>query len=96
MGNAIVEALKAALGVLAGILPERWSALVQMVQGLLNLVKFPASDPRTEKVAKLVAGLLTDLEHAMTLEASAQETARLVIENKFLRAWAELSPGGGV
>lgn len=97
MTNAIVEALKAALGVLAGVLPDKWANLVRMVRGLLDFVNFPATDPRTEKIAEIVAGLLTDLEQAMTLtDATAQEKARLVIENKFFRAWVELSPGGGV
>lgn len=96
MTNAILEALKAALGVIAGFLPEKWAGLIRLVQSLLGTINVPPGDPRTEKVAKLVADLLQDVESAMQLDASAQETARLAIENRFLRAWVELSPGGGV
>lgn len=95
MTNAVLEALKAALGVVAGILPDKWGNLIRMIQGLLNMFNFPPSDPRTEQVAGIVAGLLKDVEEAMKLDASAQEKARLVIENRALRAIVELTPGGG-
>lgn len=94
--NGILEALKAALGVIAGLLPEKWAGLIRLVQSLLGMINVPPGDPRAEKVAKLVADLLLDIENAMQLDVSAQETARLAIENRFLRAWVELSPGGGV
>lgn len=96
MTNAILEALKAALGVIAGFLPEKWGNLVRMIQGLLAAFNFPASDPRTERVAGIVTDLLKDIAEAMKLDASAQEKARLVIENRALRAIVELTPGGGV
>lgn len=96
MTNAVLEALKAALGVVAGILPEKWGNLVRMIQGLLGMFDFPPADPRTERVAEVVAQLLKDVGEAMKLDAAAQEKARLVIENRALRALVELTPGGGV
>lgn len=96
MTNAVLEALKAALGLVAGLLPEKWAGLVRMIQGLLNMFNFPASDPRTERVASIVADLLRDIGEAMKLDATAQEKARLLIENRALHAIVQLSPGGGV
>ncbi|MFA5552079.1 MAG: hypothetical protein WDA03_10760 [Trueperaceae bacterium] len=96
MTNAVLEALKAALGLVAGLLPEKWAGLVRMIQGLLNMFNFPASDPRTERVAGIVAELLRDIGEAMKLDATAQERARLVIENRALRAIVELTPGSGI
>lgn len=96
MTNAVLEALKTALGVVAGLLPDKWAGLVRMIQGLLSMFNFPPSDPRTERVASIVAELLKDVGEAMKLDATAQEKARLVIENRALRAIVELTPGGGV
>lgn len=94
--NGILEALKASLGLLANFLPERWGTLVRMISSLLSMFDFPPSDPRTEKVAAIVADLLRDVDEAMKLDAAAQERMRLVIENRALRAIIELSPGGGI
>lgn len=96
MTNAVLEALRAALGVVAGLLPDKWAGLVRMIQGLLGVFNFPPADPRTEKVAQIVADLLKDVGEAQQLDATAQERMRLVIENRALRSIIELTPGGGV
>lgn len=95
--NPVLQAVLAALKLASHLLPENLRGVAQFVAGLLGNLQIPASDPRTEKIAKLVADIMTDLDAALDLpDANAQYAARLAIENKFMRAWIELSPGQGV
>lgn len=94
--NHLLEAAKAAMRLLARLLPETWQSLANLVIGLLDMLDLAPGDPRTERVAELIADLMNDMDAAMDLpDATAQEKARLVLENRFMRAWFELSPGGG-
>lgn len=93
--NPVLKAIQAALQLAAGFLPERFRAVVLLVSSLLGTLNIPPADPKVGKVAQLVADLIADLQAALELtDSDAQESARLLAENRFLRAWSQLTPGG--
>ncbi len=93
--NAVLKAIQAAVSLAAGLLPEKFRPVAQLIAGLLGTLNLPAGDPKVERVAAIVAELMTDLEAATKLpDATAQDAARAVLENRAHRALVEIVGGG--
>lgn len=92
--SPFIQMAQAALRLVAGLLPEAWGNSVLMVASLLGLLKLPAGDPKQSRVAEIVVALIADVKEGLELtDNNAQLTARLMAENRALRALAELSGG---
>lgn len=95
--SGVIAALLAALGVVGKLAPPPFDSLAQLIVTLVGRLDLPAGDPRAEAIAKVLAEALDDMKAALDIpDASARDAARLAIENRVLRAWVELTPGGGI
>lgn len=95
--NAVITTLLAALGVIGKLAPPPFNSLAALIVSLLGRVELPPGDPRADAITRLLADALDDMKAALDIpDAGARDAARLAIENRILRAWVELTPGGGI
>lgn len=93
--SVVIQALAAALRLAAEFVPEKFKGILQLAASLITNLKLGPSDPRVEKVAELVTELTEKLKDALKItDSDARETARLLLENQFLRGYAALVEGG--
>lgn len=94
--NAVLKALLAALQLATNWLPPAFRPVAQLIAGILGTMNLPEGDPKTEKAAEIISGLVMDLDAALQIEdIEAQTAARLTLENRAHRALVELVGGGG-
>lgn len=95
--NPVLGVLQLVLRYMSKLLPENIRPFVGWVADLLGTLNLPPSDPRVNQVAELVAQLIKDIEALDAIQdVAAREKARLILENRFGRAWIALSMSGGV
>lgn len=96
MENPILGVIQQALLLLSKALPKDIQPLVSWVAQLVGSLKLPATDPRVTKVAAMTEQLLVDIAELQGMkDGSARDMARLIIENRFGRAWIEAGLSGG-
>lgn len=95
--NPVAQMIRQMLLLLSTTLPENLRPFLNLVAMLVGNLNIPVSDPRIEKVAELVAQLAVDIQNLGALEdADARMKARLLLENRFHTAWAQLSLEAGI
>lgn len=95
--NAVLRALLAALQLATNWLPPAFRPVAQLIAGILGTLNLPPGDPKTDRAAEIIAGLVLDLDAALQIEdVEAQTAARLVLEQRAHRALVELVGEGGV
>ena len=95
--NAVLKALLAALQLATNWLPPAFRPVAQLIAGILGTLNLPEGDPKTERAAEIIAGLVLDLDAALQIEdIEAQTAARLLLENRAHKALADLVGSGGV
>lgn len=95
--NAVLRALLAALQLASNWLPPAFRPVAQLIAGILGTLNLPEGDPKTERAAEIIAGLVIDLDAALQIEdIEAQTAARLLLENRAHRALTELVGSSGV
>jgi hypothetical protein len=90
VNNAVRDALALALRIVAGLVPERWQAVVMIVSNAIAAADWGDEDIRWGELARLVTELLRDIEAARGLEGvDLTLAARAAAEVRYTRALRE-------
>lgn len=94
--TSVMAAIVAALNLAANYVPDAFKGILALAASLIGQLNLFPSDPRVGRIAGLVAQLIEEMDAALELtDDDLRESARLMLENKFLHGWAVLVTQGG-
>jgi hypothetical protein len=90
VNNQVRDVIALSLRVIAGLVPERWQAVVMIVSNAIAAADWGDEDIRWGELARLVVELLRDIEAARGLEGvDLTLAARAAAEIRYTKALRE-------